>query len=68
MSAPEQRDTSFARRLPVRMYLLLVLAYLAVGQGLGHVLTRGRHLSHPTPPDVDAMRRMITVPVTATLL
>ncbi|MFF3856407.1 type II CAAX prenyl endopeptidase Rce1 family protein [Micromonospora sp. NPDC002575] len=68
MNAPEQRDTSPAQRLPVRTYLLIVVGYLAVGQGLGHALTRGRRLSHPTPPDLDAMWRMLTVPVTATLL
>lgn len=68
MNAPRQFDTSPARRMPVRMYLLLVVVYLAIVQGLGHALTRGLHLSYATPPNVDATWRMLTVPVTATLL
>ncbi|KXK63695.1 hypothetical protein AWW66_01665 [Micromonospora rosaria] len=68
MTAPGRHDTSSARRLPVRVYLLLVVVYLAIVQGLGHVLTRGLDLSYATPPNVDATWRMFTVPVTATLL
>ncbi len=68
MDVPRRREASCARRLPVRMYLLFVVVYLAIGQGLGHALTRGSHLRHPTPPDVDATWRMLTVPVAATLL
>lgn len=57
-----------ARRVSVWLFLVLVVVYLAILQGLALFLTRGLEVKYASPTTNDELWRSITVPVAASLV
>jgi uncharacterized protein len=60
--------TAGIRRLPVWAFVVIAVAYLAILQGLGKLLTSGLHTSYAAPTSVNELWRSITVPVLVSLV
>jgi uncharacterized protein len=56
------------RRVPVWLFVVAVVVYLAVLQGLGLLLTRGIGTKYAAPTSVNELWRTITVPVGVSLV
>jgi hypothetical protein len=56
------------RRLPVLAFLVLVVGYLVLLQGLGVFLTRDMDVEYAAPTTTDELWRSITVPVAVSLV
>lgn len=68
-AAPAGADlTARARRLPVWAFVIIVVVYLVILQGLGKLLTSGLHTTYAAPTSVNELWRSITVPVFASLV
>lgn len=56
------------RKLPVWGYLVVVVVYLAILQGLGFLLTAGTDTKYASAASADGLWRAITVPVAVSLV
>jgi len=62
-----QHDETTGRRLTWPWFLLAVVVYIAIIQGLGLVLGQDLHYETGTIPDVETMARTMTIPIACSM-